>query len=103
MVSSSGSSVSLNVAASGIKSTSDNLDIAWKWNSYKYMNKRTILCDFCFHSFSGGIKRVKKHQLGITQEVKPCRKIPTDIKNNCKSVVVKRKLLLMLLYQRSLV
>jgi hypothetical protein len=64
------------------------------------MSKKTILRDFCFHSLSGGITRVKKHQLGITGEVKPCRKIPVDIKNNCKSVVIKRKLLLMLLYQR---
>ncbi|KAK2389768.1 hypothetical protein QL285_063336 [Trifolium repens] len=68
-VASSFGSVSLNVAASGIKPTGDNLDIAWKWNSYKYMSKKTILCNFCFHPLSGEITRGKKHQLGITGEV----------------------------------
>ncbi|CAJ2644097.1 unnamed protein product [Trifolium pratense] len=67
---SSFSSVSLNVTAGGIvenrcfiKPTSDNLDIGWKWNSYKDSSRKTIICDFCFHPSSRGITRAKKHRL----------------------------------------
>jgi hypothetical protein len=92
MASSSGS-----VAGSGtenrgfIKPTGDNLDIAWKWNSYADVSKTTIVCDFCFHPSNGGITRAKKHQLGIPGQVKPCRKIPADIKQQLQESYDKKK------------
>ncbi|KAK2397863.1 hypothetical protein QL285_059395 [Trifolium repens] len=92
MASSSGS-----VAGSGtenrgfIKPTGDNLDIAWKWNSYTDVSKTTIVCDFCFHPSNEGITRAKKHQLGIPGQVKPCRKIPADIKQQLQESYDKKK------------
>jgi hypothetical protein len=92
MASSSGS-----VAGSGtenrgfVKPTGDNLDVFWKYNSYADASKTTIVCDFCFHPSNGGITRAKKHQLGIPGQVKPCRKIPTDIKQQLQESYDKKK------------
>ena len=68
-------SVSVDSCAQRHKRTSDNLDIAWQFNHWKDLNdKKKIYCDFCDKVSNGGISRARRHQLGITGDVKLCRK-----------------------------
>ncbi|RDY00852.1 hypothetical protein CR513_15908, partial [Mucuna pruriens] len=74
------------------KPISQNIDIAWKWNSLKDKNNRkSVMCDFCLKTSTGGITRAKKHQLGIRGDVGACRKIPEDIKLELKATFEQKK------------
>ncbi|RDX70182.1 hypothetical protein CR513_50603, partial [Mucuna pruriens] len=74
------------------KPTSQNIDIAWKWNSLKDKNNRkSVTCDFCLKTSTGGITRAKRHQLGIRGDVGAYRKIPEDIRLELKAVFEQKK------------
>ncbi|KAK2362241.1 AT-hook motif nuclear-localized protein [Trifolium repens] len=56
-------------------------DIAWRFNHWQDLSKKkSVTCNFCLETFTGGISRARKHQLGIPGEVKKCRKTPADAK-----------------------
>ncbi|KAG5032408.1 hypothetical protein JHK82_015991 [Glycine max] len=63
------------------KPTSDRVDSFWKWNSLKDKNNRkSVTCDFCHKTTTGGISRAKRHQLQIKGDVGFCKKVPEDVK-----------------------
>ncbi|KAL2322193.1 hypothetical protein Fmac_026572 [Flemingia macrophylla] len=68
------------------KSSGDNVDLFWQWNSLKDKNNRkSMTCDFCQKTSTGGITRAKRHQLGIKGDVGACRKMPEDLKFEMKA------------------
>ncbi|RDX86294.1 hypothetical protein CR513_32391, partial [Mucuna pruriens] len=74
------------------KITSQNIDIAWKWNNLKdKSNKKSVTCDFCLKTSTGGIIRAKRHQLGIRRDVGACRKILEDIRLESKASFKQKK------------
>ncbi|RDX80437.1 hypothetical protein CR513_39014, partial [Mucuna pruriens] len=74
------------------KPTGQNIDIAWKWNSLKDKNNRkSVTCDFCLKTSTGGITRAKRHQLRIRGDVGACRKIPEDIRLELKAAFEQKK------------
>uniref|UniRef100_A0A0R0HS56 BED-type domain-containing protein n=1 Tax=Glycine max TaxID=3847 RepID=A0A0R0HS56_SOYBN len=63
------------------KPTGDRVDAFWKWNSLKDKNNRkSVTCDFCHKTTTGGISRAKRHQLQIKGDVGSCKKVPEDVK-----------------------
>ncbi|XP_020206248.1 uncharacterized protein LOC109791366 [Cajanus cajan] len=75
------------------KPTGDNIDVFWKWNSLKDKNNRkSVTCDFCLKTSTGGITRAKRHQLGIKGDVGACRKIPEDLKLEMKAAYESKKI-----------
>ncbi|WJX13344.1 hypothetical protein P8452_03742 [Trifolium repens] len=59
----------------------ENEDITWRFNHWQDLSKKkSVTCNFCLETFTGGISRARKHQLGIPGEVKKCRKTPADAK-----------------------
>ncbi|CAH9076630.1 unnamed protein product [Cuscuta epithymum] len=74
------------------KPTGPNLDPAWEWNSLKDLNdKKTVTCDFCGKTTTGGITRAKRHQMGIRGDVGACRKTPADVTLLLKEAYEKKK------------
>ncbi|KAJ1399393.1 Alpha/Beta hydrolase fold [Sesbania bispinosa] len=76
-------------------------DIAWQWNSLKNPNdKKYVTCDFCGKTTSGGITRAKRHQMGISGDVKGCMKTPADVKMLLKEAhdMKKEELTVLLLF-----
>lgn len=43
-------------------------------------NKKKVYCGICNTYFTGGISRERRHQLGIRDDVAPCRKRPLDVR-----------------------
>nr|KYP42636.1 hypothetical protein KK1_035966 [Cajanus cajan] len=75
------------------KPIGDNIDVFWKWNNLKDKNNRkSVTCDFCLKTSTGGITRAKKHQLGIKGDVGACRKIPEDLKLEMKAAYESKKI-----------
>ncbi|RDX87084.1 hypothetical protein CR513_31497, partial [Mucuna pruriens] len=63
------------------KPTGQNIDIAWKWNNLKdKINRKSVTCDFCLKTSTGGITKAKRHKLEIRGDVGACRKIPEDVR-----------------------
>ncbi|KAH1162309.1 hypothetical protein GYH30_000984 [Glycine max] len=63
------------------KPTGDRVDVFWKWNSLKDKNNRkSVTCDFCHKTTTGGISRAKRHQLQIKGDVGSCKKVLEDVK-----------------------
>ncbi|KAL2648012.1 hypothetical protein AAZV13_05G150000 [Glycine max] len=62
------------------KPTGDRVDVFWKWNSLKDKNNKSVTCDFCHKTSTGGISRAKRHQLQIKGDVGSCKKVPEDVK-----------------------
>ena len=63
------------------KPTGDRVDAFWKWNSLKDKdNRKSVTCDFCHKTTTGGISRAKRHQLQIKGDVGSCKKVPEDVK-----------------------
>lgn len=78
---SNSASVSVNSLAQRHKLTSDNIDLAWKFNHWNDLNnKKKLYCDFCDVPITGVIRRARSHQLGIRDDVASCRKTPADVK-----------------------
>ncbi|GKV52036.1 hypothetical protein SLEP1_g58643 [Rubroshorea leprosula] len=57
-------------------------DPGWNYNRMEDpMNKRSrVICNFCGFPSSGGIYRAKQHQMGGFSAVKPCEKVPLEVK-----------------------
>ncbi|KAG5006719.1 hypothetical protein JHK85_025261 [Glycine max] len=63
------------------KPTGDRVDAFWKWNSLKDKdNRKSVTCDFCHKTTTGGISRAKRHQLQIKGDVGSCKKVSEDVK-----------------------
>ncbi|KAG4943919.1 hypothetical protein JHK84_047983 [Glycine max] len=63
------------------KPVDDKVDVFWKWNSLKDKNNRkSVTCDFCHKTSTGGISRAKRHQLQIKGDVDSCKKVPENVK-----------------------
>ena len=63
------------------KPTGDKVDVFWNWNNLKDKNNRkSVTCDFCQNTSTGGICRAKRHQLQIKGDVGSCKNLPEDDK-----------------------
>ncbi|KAK7310136.1 hypothetical protein RJT34_07436 [Clitoria ternatea] len=75
-----------------VKPTGENLDIGWRWNSLKNINDRkSVTCDFCLKTTTGGITRAKRHQMGIRGDVSACENTPREIKKLLIEKFLKKK------------
>ncbi|KAL5134283.1 hypothetical protein HKD37_03G007472 [Glycine soja] len=63
------------------KPTGDKVDVSWNWNNLKDKNNRkSVTCDFCQKTSTGGISGARRHQLQIKGDVDSCKKVSEDVK-----------------------
>ena len=52
-----------------------------KYNSLRdKTNTKKVTCDYCLIESNGGISRAKQHQMGVTGNVRACKKTSEDVK-----------------------
>ncbi|PRQ58681.1 hypothetical protein RchiOBHm_Chr1g0361961 [Rosa chinensis] len=64
-------------------------DHAWRWTKPIPGELKYFLCAFCDQRNTGGIFRFKQHLVGTHKGIKPCNKVPPNVKDWC-TIALKR-------------
>lgn len=65
-------------------------DFAWKWG-IQVEGERYLRCSFCNQQCTGGITRLKNHLAHTHHGMKPCPKVPPNVKAKCSDYLKKFK------------